>query len=49
MRTEAVAGTLEPGKAADFCALDINPFADGLGGCARRRGVSQTWVGGRKK
>ncbi|WRT68807.1 uncharacterized protein IL334_005787 [Kwoniella shivajii] len=40
-------GTLSPGKAADFCILSIDPFANGVETLREaQEGVSQTWIGG---
>ena len=42
-------GTLEPGKAADFCVLSIDPFEQGVETLRRaQEGVLETWVNGRR-
>ncbi|TXT05096.1 hypothetical protein VHUM_03916 [Vanrija humicola] len=41
-------GSLQPGKQADFCVLDIDPFTDGIETLRQAQAaVTQTWVAGR--
>ncbi|WOO81782.1 Putative amidohydrolase YtcJ [Vanrija pseudolonga] len=41
-------GTLEPGKQADFCVLDVDPFRDGIEALRQAQAaVTETWVAGR--
>jgi predicted amidohydrolase YtcJ len=48
-RSEARYGTLEPGKAADFCVLSIDPFADGVETLREaQQAVTQTWIRGER-
>lgn len=49
MRTDEYAGTLAPGKSADFCILDIDPWAQGLDSLRKaQKGVAETWVAGER-
>lgn len=49
MYTDDQAGTLVPGKSADFCILDIDPWAQGLDTLRKaQRGVAETWVAGER-
>lgn len=42
-------GSLKPGKSADFCVLDIDPWAQGLDSLRKaQKGVRETWVAGNK-
>lgn len=49
MYTDDQTGTLAPGKSADFCILDIDPWAQGLDTLRKaQRGVAETWVAGER-
>jgi predicted amidohydrolase YtcJ len=42
-------GSLEPGKSADFCVLEIDPFRNGLETLREaQEGVRETWLCGEK-
>jgi predicted amidohydrolase YtcJ len=48
-RDEDAYGTLQPGKIADFCVLDVDPFRDGVGTLREaQKAVTQTWVAGKR-
>jgi predicted amidohydrolase YtcJ len=48
-RAENMTGSLQPGMAADFCILSVDPFKDGTATLAKaQEGVKETWVAGKQ-